>query len=187
MRLVFVNNNSGFDFPRLVRLAEQGESIQSSLARYVAQQYIIAHESYIYDREVIDQRYRFVYNQSAPDVFQDYRTMLDPNNQKSPLNTLEQAGVIEVYQPSVTITDLTIRDGVASISADAYYTEMIRDEKGMKSQRKKVTMQFTMLELSIHKPSKSVYQYNPTTKNSEKLDGRILFRVNSYQHSPAKG
>ena len=185
VKLVFENNNSGFEFPRLVRLARPGEPLQMALSRYIAMQYVQSREAYVYDRDFIDQRYRLVYNQSAPEVFQQYRTMYDPNNPKSPLNTLAQNAVQEVTDIFPVMTMDPPKNGVATGLAEIYYTEVTRGTAKQQLVRKKASIRFTMLELSIHKPTKSVYQYNPTNKNMEPLKGRIFFRVDQYDSAPA--
>ncbi len=181
VRMAFENPNSGLEYPRMVPLSPDRAPLQVSLARYLAQQYVINREAYRYDRDAIDSQYRFVYNYSAPEIFTAYRTQLDPTNPESPLVRFERHTSRQIRYPdarvSITSTDKGIVRGTAKIS----YFEQITGTNGTKQARKEASLEFIMAEISVHKEDNRVYQYNGTTGKPEILSGALSFRVLRYQ------
>jgi type IV secretory pathway component VirB8 len=179
VRMVFTNDNSGFEFPKLIRIARKNEPLQEALGRYIAGQYITAYESYEYDRDIVNERYNFVYKNSSPEVFNRYRQSLSVSNPQSPINMLGQDGKVQLDIINSRVLDKSVHDGLVDLTIEVNYIENLSKET-LNFTRKKVLLQVTMHEITIHKPSKSVYQYNSSTREYEKLEGGILFRVNSY-------
>lgn len=181
VRIAFENPNSGIDFPRITALAQPDRApLQKAVARYIAQQYVVAREGYRYDRDAIDSQYRLVYNLSNPDVFQNYKTILDPSNAQSPLVRFERHTSLIAAYP---VTQIEVSDpvnGVVRGHARVSYSERINGPKGFLQKRRYATLEFLMAEISVHKEDNRVYQYNVETKQPELLVGALNFRVTKY-------
>ncbi len=182
VRVPFENPNSGEDIPRIVTLSGRDRApLQKSVARYIAQHYAVARENYRYDRETIDSQYRLVYNLSAPDVFDAYRSTLQPSNPQSPLARFERHTTLQALYPVTELEVSAPSRGLVRGQARVTYTERINGPGGYKQARRSATFEFTMSEISVHKEDNRVYQYNDQTGQDEKLTGAINFRVTRYQ------
>lgn len=182
VRIAFENSNSGVDFPRIVPLAQPDRApLQKALARYIAQQYVVARESYRYDREALDSQYRLVYNLSNPDIFQSYKTILDPGNAQSPLVRFERHTTLSAAYPVTQIEVSEPSGGIVRGHARVSYSERVNGPKGFLQKRRYAALEFVMAEISVHKEDNRVYQYNVETKKNELLIGALNFRVTKYE------
>lgn len=186
---VFVQNDAiGYEVPHLRHLKLfNDEPLAASVSRLIAERYVEARETFIFDRRALSEQDRMVFQHSNPAAFQAFRRWLQPNNPQSPVNTLGNVWTRTIDNLSVKISLKTLRKGVFEGTATANFTYVLRSKHGNKTKRGQATVKFEMPKIVVEPNSTRVLQYDPSKQRYVTLDKVVALQVTSYQSTGLSG